>query len=94
MDEPLRELNARIAAFLERHAMAPTRFGRDATGDANLVSRLLDGRSPSLRTVGKCDRFMAEYEAERAASPGKPDKAARTVNGCSFGACPADGVPA
>jgi hypothetical protein len=58
------ELLERIQAFRERHEMSPTTFGRKATGNANLIRELEDGRSPSLRTVQRIVGFMAEADAE------------------------------
>jgi hypothetical protein len=57
------ELVDRIREFLERHDMAPTTFGRKATGNANLIKELEDGKSPSLRTARKVATFMAETDA-------------------------------
>lgn len=60
------ELVAAIDAFLVRHDMRPTRFGRDATGEPQLLDSLRNGRSPSLDTAGKIADFMANRDAERA----------------------------
>lgn len=62
------ELVAAIDAFLVRHNMRPTRFGRDATGEPQLLDSLRNGRSPSLDTAGKIADFMAARDAERARS--------------------------
>lgn len=65
-------LLAEIDAFLARHGMAETRFGRDAMNDAHFVSRLRKGGSTTLRTVEKLNCFMAARD--QAAS--QPQKAA------------------
>src|SRR5207237_3212706 len=58
------ELLDRITAFRERHGMAPTTFGRNATGNANLVRELEEGKSPSLRTAQRIAAYMADVDAE------------------------------
>ncbi len=57
------ELLASIHAFLVRHGMKPTRFGRDATGEAQLIESIESGRSPSLRVLRRVADFMAERDA-------------------------------
>jgi hypothetical protein len=90
------ELLGRIREFLARHEMAPTTFGRKATGNANLIKELEEGKSPSLRTVQKVANFMAEadeharlrekLDAPRAPDPGTDDEAG--VDQLPFGAAP------
>jgi hypothetical protein len=64
MDIPTHaELVERIDSFLDRHAMAPTRLGRDATGEPNLIPSIRAGRSPNLDTLNKLAAFMAEHDA-------------------------------
>jgi len=61
------ELLERINAFRARHHdMAPTTFGRRATGNANLIKELEDGKSPSLRTVQRVAAFMRDADEEAA----------------------------
>ncbi|SMF70650.1 hypothetical protein [Allosphingosinicella indica] len=62
------ELLAKIEAFLDRHAMPPTRFGRDATGEPQLIKSIREGRSPSLKVLQRLAAFMAEKDAELAAA--------------------------
>jgi hypothetical protein len=57
------ELLASIDAFLERHDMAPTRFGRDATGEPQLIQSIREGRSPSLNTLQRIAEFMRAKDA-------------------------------
>ena len=53
------ELLADIAAFLERHEMAPTKLGADALNNPNFVSDFREGKySPMLRTVDKLREYM------------------------------------
>jgi hypothetical protein len=57
------ELIARIRSFLERHDMAPTTFGRKATGEPQIISSIEGGRSPSLKVVQRIIAFMDETDA-------------------------------
>lgn len=50
-----------IDAFLRKWNMTDSRFGREATGEADLVRTLRAGRSPTLRTVAKIREFMGGY---------------------------------
>lgn len=64
MDIPTHsELVERIDAFLVRHDMAPTRLGRIATGEPNLIPSIRDGRQPNLETLNRLGRVMAEHDA-------------------------------
>lgn len=70
MDIPTEaELLTRIRAFLDRHDMAPTRFGREATGEPQLISSIESGRSPSLKVVQRVMQFMADRDAETEQKP-------------------------
>ncbi|WP_370169778.1 hypothetical protein [Sphingobium abikonense] len=76
MDIPThREVLAQIEAFLLRHNMAPTRFGREATGEPQLIDSMQKGRSPSLKVLERVAVFMKERDtaAEGASSPSKPN---------------------
>jgi hypothetical protein len=56
---------AAIERFLERHRdMAPTRFGREATGEPQLLESLRRGRSPSLDTANRIVAFMRGKDEE------------------------------
>ena len=57
-----------IDLFLERHGMAPSRFGRDATGDPQLINSIRRGRSPSLKVLQQIAEFMRRYELDNNAS--------------------------
>lgn len=52
-----------IEAFLKRHDMPPSTFGREATGEPQLIKSMRDGRSPSHRVLERISAFMAEHEA-------------------------------
>ena len=57
---------SRVEAFLLRHGMPASRFGRDAVGDGSFVRNLRSGSSPRLVTVDKVDAFMrARSQAKR-----------------------------
>lgn len=59
------QLIERIEAFLIRHDMAPTRFGREAANEASFINTLKNGRSVSLARANKVVAFMERYERER-----------------------------
>jgi len=50
-----------IKAFLKKHKMAPSAFGRQAVNDSKLVQTLFAGRSPTTDLVDKVKDFMREY---------------------------------
>lgn len=50
-----------IEAFLTAHGMSETAFGTEALNDKNFITDLREGRSPSLRTVARVQRFMSSY---------------------------------
>ncbi len=70
MDIPTPEqLSNSIDNFIARHAMAPTRFGRDTVNDPNLISDLRAGRRlPGLLKLQRIRDFMAAKDAELAAA--------------------------
>lgn len=55
------ELLANIEAFCRAHDLAPTTFGRMATGDGSLIPNLRSGRSPTLKLAGRIVEFMVSY---------------------------------
>lgn len=59
---------AKIDAFLIRHDMAPSRFGRDALGEAQFVSEVRAGRQPNLPTLRKVSDFMRDLDEALAES--------------------------
>ncbi|MCP4025694.1 MAG: hypothetical protein GY736_05195 [Sphingomonas sp.] len=66
MDVPTTsDIVAAIERFLARHDdMAPTRFGREATGEPQLLESLRKGRSPSLDTANRIVSFMRAKDEE------------------------------
>lgn len=51
----------RVIAFLRRTGN-PTRFGRNVTGDPNLIRQIERGRSPTLRTADRILTFITHYD--------------------------------
>lgn len=82
MEIPTREeLVERIDAFLQRHDMAPSRLGRAATGEPNLIFSIRDGRQPNLDTLNRLARFMTEQDELLAAEQGdNPEWPVRSAN--------------
>lgn len=63
------ELLQRIDAFLERHEMAPTTFGRLANNEQQLIDSIRKGRSPSLKVTHRVVAFMERKDAEAKLNP-------------------------
>lgn len=55
-------LLAEIEAFLKRHDMKPTVFGRSCLNDGHLVRLLRNGKDISLSRADRIRRFMAEKD--------------------------------
>lgn len=55
------QLTDEIDAFLERHDMSDTLFGRLAMNDPAWLHRFRDGLMPRIDTVDHIRRFMAQY---------------------------------
>lgn len=65
MDIPTHaELVERYETFCRRHDIAETRFGREATGEPQLIQSIRSGRSPSLKTLQRVASYMAEHDAK------------------------------
>lgn len=62
----------RIDAFLRARRMTPTRFGREAVGDAKFVLQLRAGREPRSRTVQRVIAYLERNDDYDAAS--EPDR--------------------
>jgi len=63
------QLIADIDDFLTRNSMSEKAFGLAAMNDHHFVRDLREkGRSPSLRTVDRVNKFMAEYLPQSAAA--------------------------
>ncbi|HUD90549.1 hypothetical protein [Sphingobium sp.] len=50
-----------IEKFLRRHAMPPTKFGRECARDPRLVFDLRNGREPGPRVQRRIEHFMNSY---------------------------------
>lgn len=65
MEIPTREqVVDRIDTFLTRSGMAPSTFGREVTGEGDLVRTIREGRMPRLDTLQRILDFIANREAE------------------------------
>lgn len=52
-----------IGAFLMKHSMAPSRFGRDAVGDPGFIASVRAGREVRPDTWLRVHAFIASREA-------------------------------
>jgi hypothetical protein len=57
-------LLTRIERYMRRRRMSPTRFGREAVGDPNLLSQLRDGRELRSATLQRIVDYLNDNEAE------------------------------
>lgn len=55
-------LLTRIEQHLRRHQMTPTRFGREAARDPNLITQLRDGRELRSKTLQKIVAYLDQNE--------------------------------
>lgn len=55
-------LLAEIEAFLHRHGVAASEFGRAALNDTSLVKRLRDGADVRLSTADRIRDFIRSYK--------------------------------
>lgn len=60
---------ARINEYCSAHGISPSTFGKKAVNDGKFVDRLKSGRTITLTTLAKVDRFIASSSAQ-------PDRAA------------------
>ncbi len=54
----------RIERHLRARRMSPTRFGREAIGDPNLITQLKEGRELRAATAQKIIDYLNDNEAE------------------------------
>ena len=54
----------RIERHLRAKRMSPTRFGREAVGDPNLISQLKDGRELRAATARRVLVYLNDNEGE------------------------------
>ena len=57
-------LMRRIELFLQRAAMTPTRFGREAIGDPRLIRDMKNGRELRQTTVARILAWLEAQEKE------------------------------
>ena len=55
----------RIERHLRMRRMSPTRFGREAVGDPNLISQLRDGRELRIATAQRVVDYLDDNECEQ-----------------------------
>ena len=66
-NDPRSEFLAEVEAYLSSTGMSPTAFGKTAMGDPRFVATVRAGRAPTLRTVERVRRFIAEHPKREAA---------------------------
>jgi hypothetical protein len=54
----------RIDRHLRAKRMSPTRFGREAVGDPNLITQLKDGRELRATTARRVIDYLDDNESE------------------------------
>ncbi|MFL6725205.1 MAG: hypothetical protein ACJ8FS_01670 [Sphingomicrobium sp.] len=54
----------RIERHMRAKRMSPTRFGREAVGDPNLISQLKDGRELRAATAQRILDYLNDNEGE------------------------------
>ena len=59
-----RELEKEIGRYLKATGLAPSMFGWSVLGDYNFIRDLRNGRSPTMKTVDKVRKWMAENPPE------------------------------
>lgn len=57
-------LTRSVEAFLARHGMSVSAFGRKASGNHKLLPRLMSGMNVTHRTLTRVEAFMHDYEAQ------------------------------
>lgn len=55
----------RIERHMRRRRMSPTRFGREAIGDPNLLTQLRDGRELRAATAQRIVDYLDDQECEQ-----------------------------
>lgn len=63
--KPEQKLIAAIEEFLTSSGMKPTRFGKDALGDANLLKQLHDGRELRRASRDRIESFLKSNAAPK-----------------------------
>lgn len=62
------DLLREIRKFLKQTGMGKSYFGKAAAGNSELVARLEEGKTVTLRTAEKARQFIAERQKQRAAA--------------------------
>lgn len=62
------DLLREIRKFLKETGMGRSYFGKVAAGNSELVTRLEEGKTVTLRTADKARNFIAERRRQRAAA--------------------------
>jgi hypothetical protein len=52
-----------IEAFLEKHSIAPSTFGKTLMGDPSFVFHLREGRKPNIDTCARISRILEHPQA-------------------------------
>lgn len=55
----------RIERHMRRRRMSPTRFGREAIGDPNLLMQLRDGRELRVATAQRITDYLDDHECRQ-----------------------------
>ena len=71
----LTKFRSDVEAFLQRTAMAPSRFGLLACNDRAFVIDLRAGREPRLSTIEKVNQFMQDATGSTDEIPAEPGDA-------------------
>lgn len=58
----LEAFRARVAAYLKKHGISPTRFGKVVVNDSNFVFDLEHGRRPRVDTIEMVEAWMREHK--------------------------------
>ena len=66
--------STRVSAFLDDTGLSPTRFGRQALGDPNLVRQIEGGRSLTLRSADRVLAFISSFGRESGGARDPPHR--------------------
>lgn len=64
----LEKFKASVEAYLEKHGMTPTRFGREAANDPSFVFQLREGRELRTATRERVVAYMKANSRRRSAA--------------------------
>lgn len=83
MNTAREQLLAEIEAFIARHDIRASYFGRDIAGDFSLVHRLRRGSGVRLETVDRIRRYIADYDAKHKRLCTRTPSLHRKPEGCT-----------